>query len=230
MLTTPTTLTTPPWSYSGLTSFETCAKRYYHIKVAKDVQDSPGEAALWGSTVHKYLEDRVRDNKPLPASVAGYESLVAPIIHSGGTKLIEEQLAITSDFQPTEWLNPNAWCRGIVDIGLLSTDGTRALLLDWKTGKRKPDSDQLMLFAGLAFSHYPQLTDVQTGFVWLKDKKIDKQSFTRDDIPAIWQRFVPRVQRLVRAYENATFSPKPSGLCAKYCPVSRHQCEFSGKP
>lgn len=219
----------PPWSYSGLTSFETCPKRYYHIKVAKDTIDAPGEAAMWGSTVHKYLEDRVRDNKPLPITVAGYEGIVAPIINSGGTKLVEEQMAVNSSLAPTQWTAEDAWCRGIVDIGIISLARDRALLLDWKTGKRKTDTDQLMLFAGLAFAHYPQLNVVQTGFVWLKEKKIDKQSFTREDIPIIWQRFIPRVQRFERAYAEATFPPKPSGLCRNYCPVPKHKCEFSGK-
>jgi PD-(D/E)XK nuclease superfamily len=222
-------MTTPPWSYSGLTSFETCAKRYYHIKVARDVKDAPGEAALWGSIVHKHLEDRVRDGTQLPSSIAGYESLVAPLLATTGTLLIEQQMAVDIALQPVEWDSPEAWCRGIVDLGLITSSGTQAMLLDWKTGKRKPDSDQLMLFAGLAFSHFPKLQQVQTSFIWLKDKKIDKQSFSRSDLPDIWQRFLPRVSRLVRAYVTASFPPKPSGLCAKYCPVGRSQCTFSGK-
>jgi len=221
-------MNTPPWSYSGLTSFETCPKRYYHIKVAKDVQDRPGEAAMWGSTVHKHLEDRVRDNKPLPITIAGYEGLAAMIANAPGTKLVEQQLAVTSGLAPTTWDSTSAWCRGIVDVGVITYSGRQAMLLDWKTGKRKPDNDQLMLFAGLSFAHYSSLEKVQTGFVWLKDKKIDKQQFTRKDIPTIWQHFIPRVERMERAYTKALFPPKPSGLCKNYCPVKKNQCEFSG--
>lgn len=218
----------PPWSYSGLTSFETCPKRYYHIKVAKDVIDRPGEAAMWGSRVHKHLEDRMRDGTPLPVSIAGYESLVAPLVSAKGQLLVEEQLAVTADLQPTTWESPTAWCRGIVDVGVITNGADKALLLDWKTGKIKSDSDQLMLFAGLAFAHYQSLNFVQTGFVWLKDRRITKQSFSREDIPVIWQTFIPRVQRLERAYEKASFLPKPSGLCANYCPVKKAVCQFSG--
>lgn len=218
----------PPWSYSGLTSFETCPKRYYHIKVAKDIKDSAGEAALWGQVVHKHLENRVRSGVPLPITVAGYEGLAAKIANLPGEKLVEQQLAVTAGLAPTTWEDPNAWCRGIIDVGVITYGGRQALLLDWKTGKRKPDNDQLMLFAGLAFSHYSALNAVQTGFVWLKDKKVDKQAFTREDVPRIWQHFLPRVERMKLAYTKANFPPKPSGLCKKYCPVSRHQCEFSG--
>lgn len=222
-------MTMPAWSYSSLTSFETCPKRYYHIKVAKDVVDTPGEAATWGSTVHKYLEDRVRDGTPLPVSVSHYEGLAAPIANSSGVKIVEQQMAVNKNLQPTEWMATDAWCRGIVDVGIVSTSQDRALLLDWKTGKRKPDNDQLMLFAGLAFSHYAELRVVQTGFVWLKEGKVDKQAFRREEAPVIWQKFVPRVNRMERAFNEGKFHPKPSGLCARYCPVPHYQCEFSGK-
>ena len=220
-------MTLPPWSYSSLTSFETCAKRYFHLKVAKDVVDTPHESATWGSTVHKHLEDRVKLGTSLPESLQGYERLVAPIISRQGTKLVEQQFAITADLSPTTWMGSDTWCRGIVDVGVLS--GSSAVLLDWKTGRRKPDSDQLKLFAGLAFAHYPEVNTVHTGFVWLKERAIDKQKFTREDVPVIWQTFVPRVRRLERAYEQLNFPPKPSGLCSRWCPVPKSLCEFSGK-
>jgi hypothetical protein len=221
--------TMPPWSFSALTKFETCPKQYFHTKVAKDILDLPGEAAKWGQEVHKHLEDRVRDGTPLPASIHQYESLVQPILAQNGEKIIEQQYAVSKDLAPTNWESPDAWCRGIIDIGVVATDQSKAVLLDWKTGKRKPDSDQLMLFAGLAFSHYPELNVVSTGFVWLKDKKMDKEEFTRADVPRIWQTFIPRVQRLERAYDEGKFQAKPSGLCKNYCPVPKSLCSFSGR-
>lgn len=219
----------PAWSYSSLTAFETCPKRYYHTKVLKDVADPPGEAAMWGSAVHKHLEDRVRDGTSLPVSISHYEGLVAPIIQKEGTKLIEQQFAITKGFQPTDWVAADTWCRGIVDVGVLSPSQDRAVLLDWKTGKRKTDNDQLMLFAGLAFAHYPNLRMVSTGFVWLKENKVDKQRFKREDTTGIWNYFAPRIVRFEAAYEKASFPPRPSGLCRKHCPLHKYQCEFSGR-
>lgn len=217
----------PPWSFSGLTSFETCGKRYFHIKVAKDVVEQPNEATTWGSTVHKHLEDRVRDGKPLPKAIESYERLVAPLLNIEGTLLVEQQLAVDAALRPVEWGSSSAWCRGIVDVGVLT--GKRAVLLDWKTGKRKPDSDQLMLFAGLAFAHYPEIEAVTTGFIWLKDGVIDQERFRRADLERIWQRFLPRVNRLERAYSEGKFLPKPSGLCRKWCPVPYSLCDFSGR-
>ena len=219
----------PPWSYSALTSFETCPKRYFHIKVAKDIVDAPGEAALWGSLVHKHLEDRLALGTSLPVSIEKYESLIAPIIRNSGKLLVEQQMAVDQELNPVVWESDTAWCRGIVDVGLISTGGRLALLLDWKTGRRKFESDQLKLFAALAFAHFPQLQTVQTGFVWLKENIVDNQMFTRQDIAAIWAGFAPRIERLHRAYKTTDFKPKPSGLCRNFCPVPRTMCSFSGR-
>jgi hypothetical protein len=217
----------PPFSFSSLTSFETCSKRYYHTKVAKDVVEGQTEATIWGSKVHEHLEQRVRDGKPLPDMLAGYEKIVGPIANHPGEKLVERQMAINEALQPTGWFAQDTWCRGIVDVGVVN--GPRALLLDWKTGVRKPDLTQLKLFAGLAFATYPDVKVVNTGFVWLKHGVIDKKEYTREDVPMIWQEFIPRAQRLQRAYEENKFPPKPSGLCKKYCSVPHHKCEFSGR-
>lgn len=225
---TTATLTLPPWSFSSLTSFESCPKRYYHIKVAKDIVETQHEATLWGTTVHTHLENRVRDNTPLPASLADYELLVNTVTGRGGDVLVEKELAVSATFDPSPWTGGDAWCRGIVDLGVLT--GKRGVLLDWKTGKRKPDLDQLKLFAALAFSHYPELEEVQTGFVWLKVGKVDKQTYRRDDVPMIWNQFIPRVKRRDDAYASATFPPRPSGLCNGWCPVPHSKCKFSSKP
>lgn len=217
----------PPWSYSSLTAFETCPRQYKHVKITKDVVEIKHEATTWGSTVHKHLEDRARDGTPLPQAIAQYEPIIAPIANSRGDKLIEQQFALSSDLKPTTWTAENAWCRGIVDIGVLTSK--QAVLLDWKTGKRKTDSSQLKLFAGMAFAHYESVTTVVTGFIWLKANKVDKQRFEREDVPLIWGEFLPRVKRMERAFAEDKFPPKPSGLCGKWCPVPRYKCEFSGR-
>lgn len=218
-------MTMPPWSWSSLNAFETCPKQYYHVKIAKDVQEVKHEATLWGSEVHKHLENRARDGAPLPEPLQKYEPLVAKFDAAGDGKLVEKQMAVTSGFKPTEWFAKDVWCRGIVDIGAVQK--AKATLLDWKTGKRKPAVGQLKLFAVLAFSHFPDVAVISTGFVWLKENKIDKETFKREDAPMIWGEFAPRIVRMKRAFEEGKFPPKPSGLCNGWCPVPHSVCSFS---
>lgn len=104
---------------------------------------------------------------------------------------------------------------------------TRKMLPTHNTGKRKLDIDQLKLFAAVMFTVHPHLEEVQAGYIWLKERKIDKEKFYRRDLPELWQHFAPQVRRLVLAHKEQKWPEKPSGLCKNYCPVVA--CEFNGR-
>ena len=53
------------WSYSSVNTFKQCPKKYYHLKVAKDVKDRGNAATAYGSRVHSAAEKYIRDGKPL---------------------------------------------------------------------------------------------------------------------------------------------------------------------
>lgn len=106
---------------------------------------------------------------------------------------------------------------------------TRRMVVTHNTGKPKTDGDQMKLFAGATFALYPSVEKVKTGYVWLGHDRVDSETYTRADIPAIWNEFIPRVERVEYAIKNSVFNPNPSGLCRAWCPVPRSKCEFSGK-
>lgn len=217
---------TKAWSYSQLTAYETCPKRFELTRVSKKVVEPQTEATIWGNKVHKALELFAKEGKPLSPDLKKYERYVKKIQSYEGKRVVEERIALDRNFRPTKWMAKDVWVRGIIDIGVVGPE--RAYLLDWKTGKRRPDSDQLMLFAALAFAIYPWIDKVTTGFIWLKSGEFDKEVFTRDQLPEIWNVFMPRLQRLAHSYEDNKWTPKPSGLCKNWCPVGKHNCEFCG--
>lgn len=214
----------PPWSYSSLTAFETCPRKFYHTKVAKTVKEPPTEHTAHGIEVHKAFEDSVNLGAPMPEKYAQWQPIALKLQQTPGEKLAELEIALDRQFRPVEWKDPDAWCRGIVDVVVEKDDA--ALAGDWKTGRRKPDSTQLMLFAALLMHAREHLKKVTTAFFWLKENKVDKSAYTRENLPTIWQEFMPRVKRLERAYEDDSWAPKPSGLCNGWCPVGRDKCEF----
>lgn len=217
---------TKPWSYSALTAFETCPKRFQLTRVTKQVVEKQTEATIWGNKVHKALELFAKGEQPLPPELKAYERYVKKILSYEGKRVIEERVALTKDFRQTKWMAKDVWVRGIIDIGVVGSE--TAYLLDWKTGKHRPDNDQLKLFAALAFAMYPWVNKVVTGFIWLKVEKFDKEMFTREQLPEIWNEFMPRLSRVATAYEEDKWMPKPSGLCKNWCPVGRKLCEFCG--
>jgi CRISPR/Cas system-associated exonuclease Cas4 (RecB family) len=217
---------TKPWSYSALTAFETCPKRYQLTRVTKEVVERPSEAMRWGNKVHKALEMFAKTEQPLPPEMKEYGRYVTKILSYEGKRVIEERVALTKSFLPTTWMAKNVWVRGIIDIGVVGSD--TAYLLDWKTGKHRPDNDQLKLFAALAFAKYPWVNKVVTGFIFLKAEKFEKEKFTRSQLPEIWSEFMPRLSRLATATADDKWLPKPSGLCKNWCPVGSSLCEHCG--
>jgi CRISPR/Cas system-associated exonuclease Cas4 (RecB family) len=204
-------MTNPAWTYSQLDSFETCPRKFYHTKVKRDIVEPPTVHTEWGTRVHTAFENAVKDGTPLP------EGRALP-----GEKLCEEKYALDRNFQPTDW--KSAWTRGIGDLVVLNKD--KALVADYKTGKRKP-TEQLDLYALYVFAHEPQVQTVSTNFVWLKDKRVDRQTRQREEVPIIWQSFLPRVAKLESSYERDRWPARTSGLCNGWCPVT--SCEFNRK-
>lgn len=211
-------------SFSSLKMFENCAYRYYHQRIRKTVVDTGGEASQYGERIHKSLEDRLKAQTPLPEEIAKLEPVVAKLekATSANETHYEKELTINSDLQPTGWWANDAWLRSKLDVLILRDDD--AVVIDWKTGKRRPDFTQLEMFALQVFTHYPYIDKVSTSFVWLKDPALDKETYTRDQTPKMWENLLTRTQRVEQAVKNDTWPAKPSGLC-NYCPC-KDFCEY----
>lgn len=212
----------PPWTYSQLESFETCPRKFYHLKVARDVVEPPSPHAEWGTRVHTALENYVKAGTPLPEGMTQWNDIIGKIAKLTGEKHCEMKMALDKNFQPADW--KQSWTRGIADLTVLY--GSNAATIDYKTGKRKP-SEQLDLYAAYTFAYYPKVERVTTMFVWLKERRVDKKQVHRDELPVIWQSFLPRVAKLESAYERESWPERPSGLCKAYCPI--YTCKFNGQ-
>ena len=212
--------TMPAWSYSSLTSFETCPYRYYMSKVKKEFPEQQTEATLWGNRVHKSLENAVATGSPLGAGMEQWQPIADKFrkrFVDGARVLVEQKMAINKWYYPVEWGAEDAWCRGIADITVLGDE--LAVSCDWKTGKRKTDTQQMKLMAGMIFAHHPQIKYVHTAFVWLKEGTTDKDKFEAEKKGEIWNEFIPRVAKMESAYTEDKWPKKPSGLCRGWCPV-----------
>lgn len=215
-----------PWSYSSLQAFETCPRRFYLTRITRQVKEPQSQATIWGNEVHKALELAVKGEHPLPQRFVEYGPIVTRVRQATGKKLCEQKFGITASFRPTDFFAKDVWFRGVIDLNVVGTK--KAATLDYKTGKMKTDGDQLKLFAAATFTHFPYLEEVTTGYLWLKDNKLVPATFTKEDVPVIWQEFLPRVQRMERAQAENKWPPNPSGLCREWCPVDKSLCDFCG--
>jgi len=221
--------TIPPWSWTSYSAFQTCPKRYQLTRVTKEVVEPETEVLRWGKTVHKALEDRVKDGTPLPDGMQQWEKYArwACTLKNTAQVATEKQIALDKTLSPVDYWDKSAWVRGVFDLSFVGHK--LAGIWDWKTGKVRDGSDQLKLFAGFAFALYPDITEVKTGYVWLNHMKMTGGTYYREDINALWNTFKPTVERITLAYENDEWPTRPSGLCAKWCPVPRRLCRYSGR-
>jgi len=119
-----------PWSFSSLTAFETCPKRYKLTKLEKKVVEPQTEATVHGNEVHKALELATLGTKPLEPKYKQYIPIVEKIRARPGKKLVEFKFGLNKALQPTTFFGKDVWVRGVIDFGLLTTK--TGLALDWK--------------------------------------------------------------------------------------------------
>lgn len=212
----------PAWSYSSLSNFEGCPRRYHVVKVLKLVKEPPTEATIWGPAVHEALEYRVKDGTPLPDKMKAYEKVA--VYFDGKPAFTETQLAITRNMTPTGWFDDDCWYRGIIDVGV--DYGARVFLGDYKTGKVKKDFDQMNLFGATYLTLHPKVETARLAYIWLAHNTLTRKDIHREEVPVIWEEFMGRSRRLEIAFEKDKWPPKPSGLCKGWCPVGRENCEF----
>jgi len=213
------------WSHSSIEVFRQCPRRYFEVKIAKTVKDEfKGKAADWGNLVHKAMERRVRFGSPLPADMKQWEKVAAALADAKGTILTEQQLALTMDRKPTEWFAQNVRSRSIIDYLNIHPSGKKAMVVDYKTGKKKEEDRQLALCAAFVFDHYPDVDTVVSGYLWLGAGGFTKATFIRKYTDRLWGLYLPVVAQVEASIQSGQWPEKPSGLCYGYCPVK--PCEF----
>lgn len=203
--------------------FFTCPRQYYLQYVKKVIPYTETDATRYGTRVHEALELYGRDGKPVPEDCQPFTKYVDKLLGLGGEAFFEQQFALTRNLEPCGFDDSSAWCRGVVDIGVIA--GDKGIAADYKTGKVRPDSDQLKLFAGFLFQHYP-VQKVKTTYIWLAHEKMTSETYQKEDAPDIWKHFITKAEKIERSYDKDKWLPKTSGLCRGWCGAGREHCEF----
>lgn len=216
-----------PYSYSSLTSFETCPFKHYKIKVSKEVQDKPYAQAEFGTAIHAKAEESVKTGNPYEGDFAQRinDAIMEQRAKPDAVLYAEKQLCVNRQQQPVEWFAEDGHARGILD--LLVVGNTWAHISDWKTGKVNQYTTQLKHNAMIVMMHYPEVEKVTWNYEWLKFKTQTFGTLHREFLQAEWLKFEQRVIKLELALQTGVWPKKPSGLCKAYCAVT--ECEYNGQ-
>ena len=206
------------WSYSSIKTFDQCPKKYFHLKVVKDVKDEPGEAADYGTAVHEAAELFITKGAPIPEKFAFLRPIVEPLAKKQGTKYAEIKIGVTNDLKPCGFFAKDVWYRGIAD--LLIVNGSKAWLVDYKTGKnaKYADMKQLDLLAGAIFIHYPEVETINSALLYVVSQEMPRKTHQRENLATYMSVFDTQLESLSDAMNSGVWNAKSSPLCG-WCPV-----------
>jgi hypothetical protein len=217
------------WSYSSLSLFKQCPRKYYRLRVVKDVVEPPTEHMTYGLEVHKAAEDYGKDNIPIPQKFIYIKQYVDTLIESPGKKLYEHKMGLTRELEPCDFDDRQAWWRGIADFMAVNEESKTAILVDYKTGKsaRYADTAQLELLALAIFAHFIRINTVNAGLLFVVSKEFIEIELNRDHQQELWKKWIIETDRLDKCFEYGTWNPSPNFTCRKFCPVL--DCEHNGR-
>lgn len=220
-------MTNYTWSYSSITVFKQCPRKYYHLKVAKDVKEPEAEHLIYGTEVHKAAEDYVRDGTEIPQKYAFIKPQVDILLNIKGTRLCEYKMGLTADVEACDFFAENVWWRGIADLLIIDEDS--AYLIDYKTGKsaKYADTKQLELLSLAVFRHFPKVKSIKAGLLFVVSKEFVQAEYTPENQKDGWLGWFGEIQMLEACYESDTWNAKPNFSCHKFCPIT--DCEHNGK-
>lgn len=235
------------FSYSRLTTYKTCAVKYYFSYILKE-QQTFGHAATLGNIVHQALEYTLEKDEPIkafdliqnfkasiPDFDPGYE-IPTDMIDNGQAMLLEfvdrhqgERLPILFKEMPFSVVIGNARFNGYIDRIDVEDDLIR--VIDYKSGARQiPDHEvptdlQLGLYALIAKNLFPTHR-VYAELYYLKTGKRKGHLFSTDDLIDVEKRLSLLVSEVLTT-EN--FRPTENSSACYWCDYAKNGVCGTGK-
>ena len=217
------------WSYSSLSLFQQCPKKYYHLRVVKDCKDPETDAIRYGKLLHEAAEFYIKNGVPLPAQFSFIQPQLdrLKVLGEGGQFLCEYKMGLTRDLEPCDFFAKDVWWRGVAD--LIIVKDKKAYVLDYKTGKssRYADTKQLEIMSLALFKHMPQIERIKAGLLFVVADDFVKVDYEGSQQAEPWVKWLNETKQLEAAYENGVWNPKPNFSCKNYCAVV--ECIHNGK-
>jgi hypothetical protein len=215
------------WSYSSISLFQQCPRKYHRLRIVKDIVEPPQEHLLYGTAVHRAAEEFIRDGKDLPPKFEMFKPQLTLMKVLKGDKYCEYEMGIRKDFTPCAFDDPDVWLRGIVDLLVVGSDSAR--IIDYKTSKssKYADTKQLELLSLLVFKHFPNVKKIKAALLFLVSQDLVRAKYTEEQQSAAWIRWLDIVKSLEAAMKVDVWNPKPNFTCRKFCAVK--DCEHNGR-
>jgi hypothetical protein len=215
------------WSYSSLSLFQQCPKKYYHLRVAKDFKEPETKHLTYGKLVHEAAEFYIKNDVPLPAQYKFMEEPLEKLKAIGGEHLCEYRMGLTQDLNPCDFFSKDVWWRGVADLVILKDD--KAFLVDYKTGSssKYADTKQLEILSLALFAHFPKIKRIKAGLLFVVANDFVKVEYDTSAQQVHWVKWMEDTAQLAAAYQNDVWNARPNFSCKQYCAVT--SCPHNGR-
>jgi hypothetical protein len=212
------------WSYSSLKTFDQCPKKYYHLRVLKDVKDADSTATIYGKELHSAAENFIKSNEAIPPKFSFIAPTLEVLRNIDGEKFCEIKLGVAKRdgrFVPCDFFAKDVWWRGIADLLIVNEKKQQAWLVDYKTSKnaKYADTKQLDLLAGAVFTHFPKVVNIKSALLFVVSNEMVKKEHEYIMKSSYLNCMEPELTRLEGAMQNNVWNPNAGPLC-KFCPVT----------
>lgn len=184
----------PVWGISKWRDFEQCPMMYHAKYIAKQWVDMPNEAMDRGRKMHKAFEDAVKYELQLPPELARYNDFVATVLvarTTGATVVPEHKFGVDICYGRVDYFRGNR-LRVRCGLDLYVQNDRTALVIDYKSGKRKQEHEEDAVFYGSLVHITHGLLETNVQYLYID---YPESSFTKkiEDATAVasswWQKF-----------------------------------------
>jgi hypothetical protein len=204
-----------------------CPRQYhgkYVLKKFPREEQSPEQ--VYGEEAHKHFENRQAHGTELPEDLAVHEPFMKRLDALPGMTFVENKVALTKKLEAVswDWRRDEIWFRGIIDFKKVDDESKRAWIVDYKTGRPHQKLRQLVIYAIHTFIAHPNVDLIDARFYWTKDGTNTRKVWDRTELEGLWGTIIGDLRQYKEAFKTNIWQPRPSGLCAGWCPDT--DCEY----
>lgn len=225
------------WSFSRYSDYQQCPLKA-KLKHIDKIKEPPNAAMERGAHIGELAEKYIKGElKALPVELKLFKTEFTMLRKQHKVKpengmVVEDNWAFRKDWTETTWDDwANCWVRIKLDCAHHVEEDVLKVI-DWKTGKHRPDNleaymEQLDLYALGALLTYPHINQVQVvlGFldhgIW--EPKVPKV-YLRAELPGLKKAWEARVKKML---SDTLFAPRPNRFCG-WCHFRKANKENGG--
>lgn len=225
------------WSYSRYAVYQECPRKF-KFKFIDKLPEPPSPALERGAQTHTIAENYIKGNLPakVPTELSKFPKVFKELRKEYRKSilgcLVEESWNFRNDWTQTVWNDwDGCWLRIKTDC-VVYEDDDDITVIDWKTGKFRPDNsaqymEQLSLYALGGFLMLDHVEIIAPRLYYLDEGKVypENRFYTRDDLPGLQREWLAKVKPMM---SDKSFLPKPGNAC-RFCTFKKSNggpCEY----